>query len=522
MANFTITYAFVALDSFTKTAAKISVEIDSIEAALEKMAITSNVANEALTTMGGSSTKAVDALNMMSPTIIKGATNVGKLRDETEKAAKSSAGFAAKIGLVQKKISEYTTSRTGVSSFYRAMNIVLPMVIIAKLGLDYQNSMEGANIALHNQYNQSKDQVKQIKLMNQLASKYSQITPFSAPQIMESGVTSANILGNVGAAKDSLKAIMEYAEITHQKLPAATTDFFAGIRAGGLKKIDLPLTARTNVGKLEQVLAYFAKIFPKVIEQFEKQPQTKIMVAAHNLQKVFGQLVVTLEPAIAKVATGLNDLALILIPLIKKHQKLVEVIGAVIAASLAWVVVETIFMTALKAVGIVLLTIVKALEIFGVTSEATTAGFAKFAKVSSLAEAIAMITPEFLVLAGIITLVIKLLYDLYENHPAIGKEIKKGYQAVTKAVMHPEKTAEAFFSHHLGKQPTSRLGQSNLSKLFKYGSKWSSAAMEHNHTHTMNIKLNNPNLYVASVRSKSSTTSTTGNLGNNMGATWWD
>lgn len=525
MADFTITYSFVAIDEFTKTAAKIKAEIASIQESLASMAQMSGVAQDAIATMGVVSNKTVATLNDMAviPNLSKTKQDLNGLTKNYK--AQNDAVFG--LGKNVDKLNESTAAivraprtRAAGINLFSLMNMVLPMAFLAREGFKYNEQMQNAQVAISTQFDKNQDQLDVHKKINQEVEKYSKITRFSAPQLMQAVSVMATMTGNIGVAEATLKNLIGAAIVTGQKdIPAFAKTYISGIASGKIPGMNIKLTAATTYGRWLQMQMQVAQKTKGAITGAEGLPSTQFYEAAHVLQKSLGEINVALTPLITILAVQLKNFSEWLDPLIREHQRYVQVLGALIGASILFLGVELLFMNVFKMFALVIGTITKVLEAVGLVKAGRAAGIFRAGKAGDIGEVLAMIGSKFFLLGGIVGLLAFAFYELYKHIPAVKKYADTVATSVAHAVTHPIKTAEGIGSviKHVGFEKFMLMMLTGGKVGTNFPPDWVNINMgAAHHKVDVAIHVKDSGGYVSHVGASSSTANTYAKLGPNM------
>lgn len=352
MASNKITYTFVAIDEFSKVANKISQSAKKLTQSINK---TSNIANKGLA-------KSLTQTNVVSKKTEKCISKVTEKVQHLSKSANKSSGELAKFG---QNLGHMASPEGGIAHFgeriaklsdffgmgayYRFMNIGLPLTLVAKLGMDYADSLEQANIQMQSLFGHTKDFAMYQKKINELATKYGETTRFSTAQITAAAATAGRMTGNIKIATQLIPVAMKYAIETGQTkdLSAAMEKLLSGIRGGRLPELGLRLTGGTSMQRLMQAISVINKRGFNIVAKDSATAGAQLTIFMHKFQLLAGAIMADMGPAFAVYTKLLKKMMPSIERFIKAHSKLIVLIGIIAVAAY-------IFLGVLMALGAII------------------------------------------------------------------------------------------------------------------------------------------------------------------------
>ena len=381
MASNKITYTFIAIDEFSKIANKISRSAKKLTESINK---TSNIANKGFV-------KSANQVNAVSKKteecLTKVSTKVEHLSKNATKSSSQLAKFGQNLGHLASpeggiahfgeriaKLSDFF----GMGAYYRFMNIALPMTLVAKLGLDYADSLEAANIQMESLFSHTKDFAVYQKKIAEMGAKYGATTRFSTAQIIGAAATVGRMTGNIRVAAQVIPVVMKYAIATGQTkdLSAAATKFMSGVRTGMMPEIGLRLTGGSAQQRLMQASAAINKRYTGIIAKDSATAGAQLAIFMHQFQKLAGAIMGDMGPAFAMYGRLLHKIMPSIQRFIKAHSKLIVTLGIISVAAY-------IFLGVLMALGAIIGIIAMPFEVLTYTILALGKAF-KIARVSAI------------------------------------------------------------------------------------------------------------------------------------------
>ena len=345
---FKVTYSFVAEDKFSSVAAKIADSAKNIDNCVQKLNDKLECSKQKLNETAKSFNNLSSKINTVSP-------KVEKVTKNTEKASSAFSRFTSKVKSAVKNTTLFGERLTkisdmfGMQAYYQFMNVALPMGIIAKLGLDYADSLESANIQMEALFSHTKNYAQFQAQINKMAKDYAQTTRFSVAQIMQAAATVGSMTGNIQAATRSIPVIMKYAIATGQtkNLTGAAQQFIQGVISGKLSKINLLLTGGSAFERLNQALDQIDKRYKNILVEDSKSASTQVAILNNNLKQIFGAIMDSLAPAFKYYGDILDKYTPKIVNFINTHKGMMVLLGKMAIAG-------TAFLGVLMGLGVVI------------------------------------------------------------------------------------------------------------------------------------------------------------------------
>lgn len=452
--NFTIEYAFVAIDRFTEVASKINTQIKEIETSLGSMSKVTAQAGEALTKLNMSASSAnlgnvAKTLSTITPSTQKIVEPIDKLDSSLQKVVPSAekivkpidkldsslrkiipttgiarsglaraktgisslslsvGGAAGKLEIWREKMARIGDQRA-MGSYYKMLNLGLPLFLVAKAGIKYEDALQNANSQLSIQFAGTKNQVAILKQLNAEASKYQTTTAISAAQFMSGAAQLGSITHNLLVTKAAMPSLAEYAIYTKQtdNMASAAKSMINAILSG--KILGVKLTGATAIQRFQQGIDVINRQLGGVVQNNAKLASVQFEIMEHQFQLISYTILDTLAPALSTLAGWFVKGAQIITPFIQKHQELVKVLGLLLIGSLGLIAVETVFGAALTSVAITLSFFSKAVQGVFVAI--------KFLETLSIAGAFTALTAPVTIAIGALAILGYALYKVYQDY----------------------------------------------------------------------------------------------------------
>lgn len=359
--NFTIEYAFVAVDMFSKTAENINKALQKVRESLKLTGTNLKAAAVGMEAVGTAATATAASLAKLPEEVPMVLAAHSAIQKATKHSEVQTHGFIGSLELLNNKIREYGDKRS-TASYYKMMSLGLPMFLVGRAGLKYVDTMDQAQEQLRIQFSQTNAQIKmQAEIMKQ-ANIAQQTTPISAAQYVAGAAQLATITHNLAAAKALMPGLMNYAVYTHQteNLGAAAKTLMNAILAG--KVLGTKLTGATAVERMSQAIEVLNRQLGGLAEKEGKTVSGEFAIMFHLFDQTAATLMDSLMPALQSVANVFAKIVNWLVPLIKNHQILTKAFMFASLTALALVVAETILgsvSTALTISFTLLISIVK-------------------------------------------------------------------------------------------------------------------------------------------------------------------
>ncbi len=362
--NFTIEYAFVAIDRFTEVTQKIQAALTNVRKSLGQITVQSKIANDSVMELGAANVMTAEAGMGLSKGVSSMGTGLARARSGINKWSLSVGGAAGKLELLREKMATFGDQRA-MGSYYKLMNIGLPVFLLAKAGLSYEDSMEHANELLKVQFSSSDAQLTMQKQLQASATNAQNTTAISAAQYMEGVATLGLLMHNIQAAQKAMPELEAYAVLTKQtgNMAAAAKSLGGDVSKGEILKTKL--TGATPAERYAQAMIVIDKSLGNIVALNAKTTGTQFLILGHILGNVASAITTSLEPALVIMHTNLLKITKVLLPFIEIHEKLVATIASLIILSLGFVVVETILGAVLTIGALFISAMITGLELLG-------------------------------------------------------------------------------------------------------------------------------------------------------------
>jgi len=335
--SFKVTYSFVAEDKFSAVAAKIAESAQNIDNSVKKLNSKLECSKQKLNETGKAFNNITSKINVVSP-------KIEKVTKNTERASTAFSRFSTRIKSATKSTMHLGERLTrvsdmfGMQAYYQFMNVALPMGIIAKLGLDYADSLESANIQMKALFSHTKNYAQFQAQINKMAKDYAATTRFSVAQIMQAAATVGSMTGNIQAATRSIPVIMKYAVATGQtkNLTGAAQQFIQGVISGKLSKINLLLTGGSAFERLNQALDRIDKRYKNILVDDSKSASTQVVILNNNLKQIFGTIMSSLVPAFKFYGDVLSKYTPKIVKFVEAHKGMMVILGKIAIGGIAF------------------------------------------------------------------------------------------------------------------------------------------------------------------------------------------
>jgi len=343
-----VTYTFIAIDEFSRVCNKLQKCVKGLTRTITThSAPAQKKFNKTLLETGM-------AQNVFAKASKKTAFAAAEANEKVEEVTSNFEKFKNKIIKTSGHLQQFGTHMSAVSdmfgmgAYYRFMNIAMPMAVIAKLGMDYSDSLESANLQIKLLFRHTKGLAGYQQQISAAAKKYSALSVgFSPADITASIAIAARETGNIKAGIKAIPFLMQYAIGTNQtkSLAQATEKAMGEIRSGRATDVmGMRLTGATGTlrtGQWERGVSY---AFKGAIPAYAKTSGAQIAGFAIAFKKLAGAIMMSIAPAFEMY----NRLLTPLVPKIQKfiavHTTLFKVLGEVAVASI-------VFLGVLMALG---------------------------------------------------------------------------------------------------------------------------------------------------------------------------
>jgi hypothetical protein len=296
-----ISYIFVAIDKFTKVADNIARSIENINNKIKKggtplkdhFSKNTNEVNKNLEVL-----KEFTRLNMVT---IKTSDKLSK------KINRSSSMFSSLRRSIYKlskpfKIFNRDYDRwadtLGMNAYFKSMNIVFPMMIVAKLGMQYAKAMDSASISMGSLFGNIKGASKYHTILSDQAINLRKISGFSTSDIIASQSIIARALGNIKETPTLTSNILKVlaSQGVTENVPQAVSGILSGILSGHVEGIQTAFTAPTGVQRVQQFNKFVSShkgIYDKALSLRLKTVTVQASITKSSLSKLFGVIMMS-------------------------------------------------------------------------------------------------------------------------------------------------------------------------------------------------------------------------------------